>query len=81
MRRTRRARWPPLPATGLRRGERRSDRRGRGIVEQCNKGKKVGKVEGIAAFCASTGTSYAGEHIEIDRFGMSKLFGVNPGIT
>ena len=50
-------------------------------MEQCNKGKKVGTVEGIAAFCASTGTSYASEHIEIDRFGMPKLFGVNPGIA
>ena len=39
----------------------------------------MGNVEGIAASCASRGTSYASEHIEIYRFGMSKLFGVNPG--
>ena len=51
------------------------------IVAQCNKRKQVEKVEGNAAPCVSTGTSYASEHIEIDRFGMSKLFGVNPGIT
>ena len=85
MRRTRRARWPPLPATGLcpvaGRGERRNDRGGRRIVEQCDKGKQVEKVEGNAASCVCTGTSYASEHIQIDRFGMSKLFGVNPGIT
>ena len=50
-------------------------------MEQCNKGKQVEKVEGNAVSCVSTGTSYASEHIEIDRFGMPKLFGVNPGIA
>ena len=85
MRKARRERWPPLPTTGLRpvvgRGLRRKDRGGRRIVEQCNKRKQVEKVEGNAASCVSTGTSYVSEHNKIDRFGMSKLFGVNPGIT
>ena len=85
MRKTRRARWPPLPTIGLRpvvgRGQRRKDRGGRRIVEQCNKRKQVEKVEGNAASCVCTGTSYASEHIEIGRFGMPKLFGVNPGIA
>ena len=85
MRKARRKRWPPLPTTGLRpvvgRGEGRTDKGEKRIVAQCNKRKQVEKVEGNAASCVSTGTSYVSEHNKIDRFGMSKLFGVNPGIT
>ena len=55
----------------------RSGRRRMRTVGRCNKGKEVAKVEDIAAFCASTGTSYASGHIEIGRFWMSK----NPDIT
>ena len=82
MRKARRVRWPPLPTTGLRRrGMGRTDKGEKRIVAQCNKRKQVEKVEGNAASCVSTGTSYVSEHNKIDRFGMSKLFGVNPGIT
>ena len=66
MRKARRERWPPLPTTGLRpvvgRGMGRTDKGKKRIVEQCNKRKQVEKVEGNAASCVSTGTSYASEH-------------------